>query len=261
MLLNKEFFIRSIVTIIFGPLLLFLPFSGIEFYTGFTILIATVGAWEIWIMSKKISPLKALIIPGVIIFASYYSGFISSFIISILLLLILFTMETFQNNEKFLQSIGTIMLITVYTGYFIIFQIEILREFSPEYIILIFLTIWATDIFAYIGGSTYGRHKLCPTVSPKKSVEGALTGLIMGCSVGSIYAVYMGLFSIKESVIITAVVSSAGQLGDLFESKIKRMYNIKDSSKLIPGHGGVLDRFDSFIFATPFMYICVKLWL
>ncbi|MBQ7699126.1 MAG: phosphatidate cytidylyltransferase [Clostridia bacterium] len=133
---------------------------------------------------------------------------------------------------------------------------------------LIFISAWMTDWFAYMIGSKLGKHKLCPTISPKKSIEGAVGGIIGNVVGFAIYAVVLAIFfpQIKPNYIplfIAAIVLSVvSQLGDLFMSLVKRRFNIKDFGKMIPGHGGILDRFDSitavsiviFIFYSAFKF-------
>ena len=106
-----------------------------------------------------------------------------------------------------------------------------------------------TDTFAFIVGSLIGKHKLAPTISPNKTIEGTLGGLIMGSVIPTIYYYFcINTSSIFLIFIISLILSFVAQLGDLFFSKVKRENEIKDFSNLIPGHGGILDRFDSMIF-------------
>ena len=123
-------------------------------------------------------------------------------------------------------------------------------------IVLPFLAAWMSDTGAYFTGSFLGKHKLCPNISPKKSVEGAIGGVFGALLGGAIYTVVM-IFAFDFSVnyltiaVICALGSVAGQFGDLIFSYIKCEYGIKDYGKLFPGHGGVLDRFDSIFLTTP----------
>ena len=103
-------------------------------------------------------------------------------------------------------------------------------------------------------GRFLGRHKLCPRVSPKKTVEGSIGGIITTCVLLSLLNLYVHMLSSVTVLVIAVVISLVGQIGDLMESLIKRYYGVKDLGKLIPGHGGVLDRFDSIMLAAPVMY-------
>lgn len=116
--------------------------------------------------------------------------------------------------------------------------------------ILIFLVSFITDTYAYIGGMLIGRHKLT-SISPKKSVEGTVIGTIMGCLVGVVYYnIFIGGFGLVEVSLIVFFLTVLSEIGDLVFSSIKRYFNKKDYSNLIPGHGGILDRFDSVIFVS-----------
>lgn len=123
------------------------------------------------------------------------------------------------------------------------------------WILLIFVVVWANDTFAYIVGKTVGSHKLAPRISPGKTVEGAVGGLLAGCVAAFVYnrALSLGLGD-AGIVILSFVIGITGIAGDLAESVLKRGAGVKDSGALIPGHGGLLDRIDSLIFPIPLLY-------
>ncbi len=142
----------------------------------------------------------------------------------------------------------------------------LLRELpgGALWIFYLFVAIWASDSLAYFVGSKFGKHKIVPKVSPKKSLEGFVAGIIGGVGL-SILFYYLFIaqstpLSAIKIIIMSADVVAAGILGDLFESMLKRGAHVKDSGKLIPGHGGVLDRLDSMLFAAPILYIYLRLW-
>ncbi len=128
-----------------------------------------------------------------------------------------------------------------------------------ETLLLGALSTWVCDSLALFGGLAFGKHKIAPLVSPKKSVEGCVCGALAAAASGALFHMIPFLSHIPLPVcIITAFVASTlGQIGDLGESLIKRMIGVKDSSNLIPGHGGVLDRCDSLLFSIPTAYICL----
>lgn len=125
---------------------------------------------------------------------------------------------------------------------------------------MIFISSWICDTCAYVVGMLFGKHKLAPVLSPKKSVEGAIGGIAGSALVGALYAYFIVESVIREQkimwvfVLISAVGAVISQVGDLAASAIKRNHEIKDYGKLIPGHGGVMDRFDSVIFTAPMIY-------
>ena len=137
--------------------------------------------------------------------------------------------------------------------------IVITRNFDITYIIYLLLVTTITDTFAFLTGMLVGKHKLCPKISPKKTVEGLIGGLIMGTFVATAFyfTVINSNCSLVFLILSTAILCLVGQLGDLVFSSIKRYYKVKDFSNLIPGHGGVLDRFDSLVFVT-FAFIILK---
>jgi len=132
--------------------------------------------------------------------------------------------------------------------------------YEPSIILGCFILIWVNDSFAYIVGKSFGKQKLFYSISPHKTVEGFLGGLLFCCISASIVSRYIDeILTTPNWLIIAIIVSVFGTLGDLIESKLKRESNVKDSGKIIPGHGGILDRLDSIIFASPYIYLYLKL--
>lgn len=122
------------------------------------------------------------------------------------------------------------------------------------YIYLVVIAAWGTDTFAYVFGMLFGKHKLIPSVSPKKSVEGAVGGTISSIVLAVLLLRYLSPGSMLQWVVIMLFASILGQFGDLFASKIKRESGLKDYGTIFLGHGGVLDRFDSMLFVIPYLY-------
>lgn len=132
-------------------------------------------------------------------------------------------------------------------------------------VVLIFISAWGNDTCAYCVGVLFGKHKMAPKLSPKKSIEGAVGGIVGATLLGAVYGYLVStrMVLVYNPIIVFAATSFAGALisiiGDLTASAIKRNYNIKDYGNLIPGHGGILDRFDSIIFAAPTVYYVMVL--
>jgi phosphatidate cytidylyltransferase len=122
----------------------------------------------------------------------------------------------------------------------------------------VFILIWTNDTFAFLVGKNIGKHKLLERISPNKTIEGFIGGMVFTFIMSFVLANYFTTLSLIQWIVIAAIVSIFGVLGDLIESMFKRQANVKDSSNFIPGHGGFLDRFDSVIFAAPFIFIYLQ---
>lgn len=128
------------------------------------------------------------------------------------------------------------------------------------YVWLIFIIAFATDIFAYFVGKNYGKHKLIPSVSPNKTVEGSLGGILASIVFSALFAIAFKL-PILMLILVALVGSIVAQIGDLTASSIKRFAGIKDFGNIIPGHGGVLDRFDSVLLVSPYVYLVLVFFI
>lgn len=171
----------------------------------------------------------------------------------------------------FSKSITKKLYISNALSLFIAFFMSSIAKLKLDYgsvaVFVVFLSAWMTDIGAYFGGYFFGKHKLAPVVSPKKTVEGSIGGILLCTILNILYAVfinyvfygYAGFHAEYHIFAILAVGASiVGQFGDLAASAIKREYKIKDFGTIFPGHGGVMDRFDSVIFIAPFVYYFMK---
>lgn len=162
-------------------------------------------------------------------------------------------------NKFTFEDAGFIMLATIYVGmgFFYLFET---RETGTGFeglinIFYVLLVIWATDSGAYFFGRAFGKRKLWPMISPNKTIEGAIGGILISVVVGVIFQ-FITPFDHSMIIVIgvTILVSIFGQIGDLVESAFKRHYGVKDSGNLLPGHGGILDRLDSLLFVLPLLH-------
>lgn len=185
----------------------------------------------------------------------------AALLIFILLVLYMLTIIVLSKNKINLTAVAAVL----FSGYYIIFSfcgIIYLRDLQNGYIyLLIFISAWVTDIFAYLSGVLFGKHKLLPEISPKKTVEGSIGGAVFSAAAFSVTAMLIGLSYIGLPLIITCgiLVSCIAQVGDLSMSAVKRQFGIKDFGNLFPGHGGVLDRFDSILAVSSVMTIIFAL--
>lgn len=173
---------------------------------------------------------------------------------------LLFVSALVSSRRIAIQYIGKNLLTLVYIviPFSMLIKIPYLNfegVYDTSVVIGIFILIWSNDIFAFIIGKAFGRNKLIERVSPNKTIEGFLGGFIFTFISAYFVATYCSSIQALQWFTIAIIVSIFGVLGDLIESMFKRQANLKDSSNLLPGHGGFLDRLDSIIFATPFIFI------
>lgn len=182
-------------------------------------------------------------------------------------LLISFQCIYFLFNEK-QYKVDTISKYIFLLGYIILPFIIItkipfgIKGYNPKIIIGIFILIWTNDTFAYIVGKSIGKHKLYEKISPKKTIEGFLGGIVFAVIASYLIATYYIEGKQTAQFIwlgFALIVGIFGTIGDLIESKFKRIANVKDSGKIMPGHGGILDRLDSVIFVAPFIFLFYQL--
>lgn len=181
----------------------------------------------------------------------YLDIIITLLILSLLVLIVI-------NKNVSVQDISMTILGIFYIP-FLLFHIIYLE--NTKYIWLVFIIAFGTDTFAYIAGNLFGKNKLCPNVSPKKTIEGSIGGILGSTILLIIYSSYFDLNPMWKMIVLSIICSITSQLGDLAASKIKRISGIKDYGFIIPGHGGVLDRFDSIIFTAPVIYYYISSFL
>ncbi|MDG0844165.1 phosphatidate cytidylyltransferase [Staphylococcus equorum] len=159
-----------------------------------------------------------------------------------------------KNRFSFMDAAFCLMTIA-YVGIGFMYLYETRSE-GLHYILFAFLIVWSTDTGAYIFGRLMGKHKLWPVISPNKTIEGFVGGLICSLIIPLVMIMFVD-FNIATWIllIVTIILSIFGQLGDLVESGFKRHFGVKDSGRILPGHGGILDRFDSFMFVLPLLNI------
>ncbi len=277
--MSKNFLARIIVAAIFIPAILWVSYQGGWWLFGMLLLFAIIAINE-FLLNERFRPnqilfwitlltVLMLIANGTSDFLMRYATFAQSKILastSVVPLAVVFFLisgmilaigqdpapELFARHCRLLWGVMYVGLL-----YPIVFLVGSGIEFHNGGDLLLFLfgIIWAGDTAAMEIGKRFGRHKLAPSISPNKSTEGFLAGFV-GAALVAVLMHYWKFSSVSlwHLLIVAIGCSLFGQLGDLVESMWKRSLNIKDSSLIIPGHGGILDRFDSLLFAAPFMY-------
>jgi len=255
---------QRIITAI-AALIVVLPFL---FYGGwpfilFAVILATIGLHELLIMRKLSKSVPVLILSYLLLWALLarigtgtipYLGLTKIECLTLFGLLLLGYTVLSKNRFTF-DDAGFVALTAIYVGMGFYYLIEA-RLNGLDYLFFIFFIVWATDSGAYFVGRKLGKRKLWPVISPNKTIEGAIGGIVLGCLVGVVFQLIHPFDHSLLSILgVAFVISIAGQLGDLAESAFKRHYNVKDSGKLLPGHGGVLDRLDSMIFVMPLLHL------
>ena len=221
--------------------------------------------------SEKIIPLKLTgIIHGSLLFISFALASLDIIDVKFLylnmpLLLLVFVFEMFRRSKNHLNNISHTITGIVYIALpFALLNLYFIPGFvngDPKYVLLLgfFVLIWIHDVSAYIIGSAIGRNKLFEKISPKKTWEGCVGGLLITLTGGFFLPEMIGELNRREWILMALIIVVSGTFGDLVESMIKRERNVKDSGKLLPGHGGVLDRFDAVLFASPAVFIYLLL--
>lgn len=198
---------------------------------------------------------SAYLIGLLIIWAAYYNllNIVPTLIVLNLIISGLISLNKFGNDKSTPWLVAKQLMGLIYIPLFLSYLVLIRNTPDGiEWIYFLLIIVFAGDVAALYAGSFFGRHKLCPEISPGKTIEGSIGGLVTNLLVGGIFKyICFPLYSWQISILFFISVGVAGQLGDLFESELKRSAGVKDSGGLLPGHGGILDRIDALIFAAP----------
>ncbi len=259
---------RIIVSVIAIPAIVLACYFGEYYFFAFVIGIGIISYYEFWLFVKN-KDINTNLIVGIIsvgmIITNSYKSFIDYYPLLITILLLLTFIELFRNKNSAIINLGTSLLGILYFGFFASALLSIRELYQVDYtqggllIISLFASIWICDSAAFFGGTALGKHKLFPRVSPNKSWEGAIFGLLFAVIAMVISKViFLNFLSWFDVITIGLIVGIIGQIGDLIESLFKRDAGVKDSSALIPGHGGIFDRFDSLLYTAPAVLLYIK---
>ena len=264
---------RIMVAVIFIPLLLFL-FYGIAptYPVALCILIAALSMvavhevlWSTGFLKHARISGYSIILAGLIPFWVYYDGTAQTALFGLFIYVVLLFAEAISSHKRItLEKMGGAFFLTVVIPFFLssFLRIRQMDHWEPL-IILPLVAAFISDAFALFAGMAFGKHKLAPELSPKKTVEGAVGGFVGAVVITALYGLGLHLaLSYEVSYLRLALYGALGsvvsQLGDLSFSYIKREYGLKDFGNIFPGHGGVLDRFDSVIFCAPLIELLIR---
>jgi len=258
--------LKRIITVLLTlPIFVFFVLKGGLFIFILTFFIATIGLYEFYeaLKNKNIKSINWLgYLSTLLIIMGIHFKFQGLYFLSLLYItsLILLVLNLFSVKDHLVESAVTILGV-IYVGIGFSHFLLLDQLGMPLLLFVPFLISWGTDTFAYFTGRFFGKRQLFPRVSPKKTIEGGIGGIIGSVLINYIF-VYFFLKEILAVIIIISLLGSIlSQIGDLIASKIKRTCHIKDFGNLLPGHGGVLDRFDSSLVTIPFVYYCVYIFM
>ncbi|MDD4803366.1 MAG: phosphatidate cytidylyltransferase [Syntrophomonas sp.] len=250
---------RIITAVISIPLLIGLLYLGGVYWQCFVALLTGIALFEYFAMMrhKGLKPmvLPAYIIAGILLFREQLSSYLPGLFFGSLFLMIVilvFTYPRFRFEDAAFSFFGTF-----YIGFLFSYALAIAQLDKPfYYLLLVFILTWASDVGGYLFGKLWGKNKLSPQLSPGKTWEGAWGAVLLTIVLALLFN---GLAKIENlnlfsTVLLGILASVTAQVGDLLESAMKRFFAVKDSGHIIPGHGGVLDRFDSFLLLLPVVY-------
>lgn len=267
---NKSFVTRLISGVVLLALMLgtIIPGGTILFVANF--LISLIGVYELY----KVLRLEktSLGITGYVTLVAYYALIFLGKSEYMMILMVIFLMSllaqyVFMFPQYKTEQISNAIMCMIYAGVMLSYLYLVREGDNGAYTVwLIFLGSWGSDTCAYLFGIAFGKRKMAPVLSPKKSVEGAIGGVLGAAALGAGYAaifadkLQMSINPIIAFAIICAVGALISMVGDLAASAIKRNHDIKDYGTIIPGHGGIMDRFDSVIYVAPIIWILLQIF-
>lgn len=262
---SEELILKQRVITAVVALIIFIPivFLGGTLIEIAALALAVVAMSEVLIMKRilLVTPEAIISILGTLFLVAPKSWMhdlpsqINTPFVSLIFAIALMVRVVFSKNRFNFDDAGVLTLTMLYIGFGFNMFVQA-RTVGLGMLMYLLLTVWSTDSGAYLVGRKIGKTKLAPQISPNKTWEGSIGGTVVAIIVGIIFLV-TGLihFGILATILMTLFLSIAGQLGDLVESSLKRYYGVKDSGRILPGHGGILDRFDSLLLVLPMAYL------
>lgn len=252
---------RLIVAAILLPLLyLYIMQLPAIYFFGLIIFISTLALWEFYSMYEVKGFMKVTgLILGLLIPLFFYLMRENFLTILILIVPLIFVIRLFGKREpaSSLTDMGSVVIPLFYIPCLLNFQL-LLREAGPEWIIFLYGSVWTADSLAFYTGKTFGRRKLYKEISPNKTIEGAFGSLLGGVIAAYLFSLFLVDMRIERVILIGLVIGLSAVIGDLIESMFKRDAGVKDSSNIIPGHGGILDKIDGSLFTGPVLWLIMR---
>jgi len=240
------------------------------YFAGLAVIAAAIGQYELYTMAKArgITPLMVagIALGALMVFIVYrpfvlYRGGPYFWITLCILAVIVARLFSRRPVEGALEDISVTLFGIVYVALLFSFQVAIhAGPIGKKWLVFLYLVIWASDTGAYYVGTAFGKHRLYEKISPKKSIEGLIGGVLASALVAVLCKLWLvPALGWVEAALFGAILALVGTVGDLAESLIKRSAGVKDSGTIIPGHGGILDRMDSMLFAAPVLYFYLRM--
>jgi len=259
----KSLVTRTLTILVSVPIIWGATYFGGVYFLGLVLLLALFSVNEFYALMMKKGYYPAFVVGNVItiffIIFSYYSLSKNwepahSAILTIAATLALMSGVFLKREKDTIVDVAVTLLGMIYIGWFFSYFLFI-RNLTDHgaYLFFLMLTIWAMDIIAYLFGKKFGKHKMAPNISPNKTWEGAVAGFVTCLIAAEIFSGFVFING-THALVLGTIIGVVAQLSDLVESVIKRDAGAKDSSNVVPGHGGVLDRMDSFILTAPIIY-------
>jgi phosphatidate cytidylyltransferase len=265
----KNFLLRAITGILFVGAIVGSILLGKSVFAGLFLIVTALTIWEFYTLinagdnasiNKPMATIAGLCLYCSVWFWNFSSEYaLLAMAVYLLLCLGIVIGELFAQKGNPIHNWAYFFLGQIYVVVPFSMLNLLSNSFASEFLLALFVLIWTYDSGAYLFGVTLGKHRLFERISPKKSWEGAIGGLLAACVASLIFAYFSSSLSVVGWIGLAVLVVVFGTFGDLAESLLKRTFNIKDSGNILPGHGGMLDRFDSLLFATPVVLLYLAL--
>lgn len=262
----KNLILRTLSGVLFVAVVLGSILLGQQY---FAVVFCLITAWSVFEFHKMTNhkpeievPVWLSVVGGMLLFATSYfyaskTLLYPSFSVYGLFLVVVLLSELYRNKVNPINNWVYFIFGQIYVAlpFSLLNFILFIESYNPIILLAVFVTIWVNDTGAYLVGITFGKHRLFERVSPKKSWEGFFGGALLTLGSGYLFSIFIPELSLLQWLIFSEIVVIFGTFGDLMESLMKRTIHVKDSGNAIPGHGGLLDRFDSMLLVAPAIFI------